>query len=495
MVLKKVLSALNTKRLMVLVLLLSLFAMSVRPITDPDFWWHLRTGQLIWETRSIPRHDVFSYTVSAHPWVTHEWLAEILMYGVYAISGQAGLIIAFALVITGAFALLYLQCPGRPYLASFLVVWAAIASAVTWGVRPQMFSLLLSSITLYILYLYHRRRRWVIWLLPPLMVIWANLHGSFFLGLVYPAVYLLGGVIDSSLRPQGEGARSWADLRRLFVVTILTAVAPVVNPNGVELLTYPFGTLGSSAMQAYIMEWFSPDFHLAQYQPFAAYILGLLLILALSTRIPRATELLLTIGFGYASLRSARFIPYFTLAATPTLASQLLNAWEQSSWSKRFRAHRSPRGRMGIVANWLLLAVLAFGVVVFVGHTLRNNPKSQEETFPVAAADFLLKNNLTGNIYNLYHWGGYLIWRLYPEYKVFIDGRADVYGDTFIEEYLQVYQLRGSWTAPLESYGVRLILIDPGSALSTVLGESASWDRAYADDEAVVYVKKDEANP
>lgn len=495
MILKRALSALTTRRVMALVLLLCLFAMAVRPNLDPDFWWHLRTGQLIWETRSIPRHDIFSYTVSGQPWLTHEWLTQAIVYAIYAAFGQGGLILGFAAIITGAFALLYLQCAGRPYLAAFVVVWAAIASAVTWGVRPQMLSLLLSSVFLYVLHLYRTGSRSVIWSLPPLMALWANLHGSFFLGLVYPVVLMLGATIDNLWRPRGEGTMAWRDLRRLAVVTVITALAPVLNPNGLQLLIYPFGTLGSPAMQAYIMEWFTPDFHLTEFQPFALYLLALLLSMGLSTRIPSAAELILAVGFGYAALRSARHMPFFLLVTAPTLTAQLLHIWRNAGWSDRFFRRRPQRGQAHVVLNWLLLGVVILGVAAKTAYTISSNDRAQREALPVAAVDFVVESEISGNMYNLYHWGGYLIWRLYPEQKVFIDGRADVYGDTFIDGYLRVYQLREGWSVPLERYDVELVLIDRASALSTVLDESPSWDRSYADEIAAVFVRQDEAEP
>jgi hypothetical protein len=488
---EETLSALTVPRLMTLVLLLCLFVMAVRPITDPDFWWHLRTGQYIWETTSIPRQDIYSYTLPEQPWITHEWLTEVALYAVYAVSGQAGLILLFALVIAGSFALLYLRCSGRPYLASFVVVLAAITSAVTWGVRPQMLSLLLSSVFLYILYLYRHGHKRLMWLMPPLMVLWANLHGSFLLGLVLPATSLVGGAIDLALGREEQARLTWRDLRRLFIVVLLTALAPVVNPNGVHLLVYPFGTLGSPAMQSYIMEWFSPDFHLVQFQPFAFLILILLASLGLSRRTPSATDFLFMLGFGYASLLSARHLPLFVLTTTPMLTEQLLDVWHRWSLSEKFKLRRYRAGGKQIIVNWLLLGVLTLGVSLQVASALMGNEAAQREAFPVDAVDFMVENEITGHMYNLYHWGGYLIWRLYPEQAVFIDGRADVYGDVFIDEYLHAYQLRKDWQQTFERYDVNLVIIDKGSSLSTVLGESPAWKQRFVGERAVVLVERE----
>jgi len=124
-----------------------------------------------------------------------------------------------------------------------------------------------------------------------------------------------------------------------------------------------------------------------------------------------------------------------------------------------------------------------------VGLTLRGNSEAQRENFPVDAVDFIEEQRITGNMYNLYHWGGYLLWRLYPDQKVFIDGRADVYGDAFIDQYLQVYQLREGWEEPLDIYSVNLAIIDRGSSLSTVLNERSDWERRYADEKAVIFIR------
>ncbi|TKJ31133.1 MAG: hypothetical protein CEE40_02430 [Chloroflexi bacterium B3_Chlor] len=473
---------------MLLVLLLCIFFMASREVTDPDFWWHLRTGQHILETRSIPRQDIFSYALPDQPWITHEWLTEVILYLIYSVSGQEGLILTFAALITGAFGLLYLQCPGRPYLAAFVIILAAITSAVTWGVRPQMFSLFLSSAFLYILHSYERGRTKIIWLMPPLMVLWANLHGTFLLGLVFPSVHIVGATIANLCRGSGEQTLAWRDVRRLLIVTLIAGVAPLANPNGIRLLLYPFGTLGSPAMQAYIMEWFSPDFHQIQFQPLALFILLIVVALGLSRRTPSATGFLFLVGFGYASLRSARHIPFFVLTGTPILAAQLLHIWQRSKWSRRFTPRRRQRATIYLVLNWLLLSLVVFGGAIKVGLTLRGNVAAQRAAFPVEAVDFIVERRITGNMYNLYHWGGYLIWRLYPDHKVFIDGRADVYGDAFIDQYLQVYQLREGWEEPLDAYEVTLVIIDEGSPLSTVLNERPDWERRYADEKAAIFV-------
>ena len=477
----RVFMALDAKRLLVIVLLISIFVMAAQEITDPDFFWHLRTGQLIWETRSIPRQDPFSYTVQGRSWIAHEWLTEALLFGLYSLVGQRGLILAFALLISLTFGLVYLQCPGRPYLAAFLVLLSALTSAISWGVRPQMLSLFLSALTLYIL---HKRR--CLWLLPPLMALWVNLHGGYLLGLALFCPYIIG---QAATYLRERRRKDYDHLRQLSLVFLLSGVATLLNPHGWRILSYPFGTLGSQAMQAYIAEWFSPDFHYARFQPLALLILLLFATLALSKLPADLTDMLLLLPFGYAALRSARHVPLFAVVAAPILSNHLASLWEGSWLQKRLSQKGQTRPNLRLCAlNWFLLLLILCAGSFKAALSLKENEGLQRQTFPVAAVDYL-EGEERGNIYNLYHWGGYLIWRLYPEWQVFIDGRADVYGDAFIQEYLEVYQVRRGWRDILDKHKVDLVLIDRGSALATLLDEDRDWQKAYEDELAVLYMR------
>lgn len=187
------LNALRSSRgLFVFVLMLLIFTGTAQPITDPDFWWHLRTGQYIVETRRIPYTDIFSTLRFGSEWVTHEWLSEVFIYSVFRTLGYGGLIAIFSILITAAFWIVYQRCRKRgvhPYLAGFALLLGAAATMPTWGVRPQMFSLLFASIFISFLDRYSRREAMPsIWWLAPLMVLWVSLHAGFALGLVLIAL-------------------------------------------------------------------------------------------------------------------------------------------------------------------------------------------------------------------------------------------------------------------------------------------------------------------
>src|ERR1041384_5589068 len=169
-----------TRKLFVPLFMLLIFASALRPITDPDFWWHLKTGEHIVAVKSIPRTDIFSTLRFGSEWVTHEWLSEVLMYVVFRFLGYGGLIVGFAAVITVAFWIAYRRCQSRTphvFVAAFALLLATTATIPTWGARPQMFSLLFASVFLAILDKYYRGEdRRSIWWLVPLMTLWANMH-------------------------------------------------------------------------------------------------------------------------------------------------------------------------------------------------------------------------------------------------------------------------------------------------------------------------------
>jgi hypothetical protein len=476
---KRLLQWLTVRRLATVILFLSLFTLTVRFAIDPDMWWHLRTGQYIVENQTIPHEDVFSYTVRGRRWITHEWLTEVMMYGVYQAGGRPALILTAAATITAAFALVYIQCKNRPYIASFVVLLAALASAPTWGPRPQMATFFLAALLMTFLESYRRQgNRRVLWMLPPLMALWVNLHGGFFLGLGLIGV-VLG--VDAGARIIGhtsDRTLTWSRWKALALTLIFCVLATLLNPNGHHMLTYPFETLGSSAMQEYIQEWHSPDFHNVIYLPFAIFLLGSAGVLALRARQRLdLLDLFLYLGFALAGLLSVRHIPIFSVVAAPVVSRAFGNVGIRSS-------RRSNR----FTLNWALLLILSLLAGLRIVQMLQTNAPLEANTYPVDALAYIEEHDLADRrIYNSYNWGGYLIWRGIP---VYIDGRADVYMDAFMSKYRQTYALEGDWRAPLNEYDVTYVLIEENAPLSHVLEEAPEWNQVYQDEVAVIFLRE-----
>jgi hypothetical protein len=327
------------------------------------------------------------------------------------------------------------------------------------------------------------------------MLVWVNMHAGFALGLALVALMGAGVALDESLE-QGAAPlrRIWRRVRPLCGVFVACVAVVPLNPSGFRLFSYPFETINSHAMQKYIAEWLSPDFH----QPYA-HALALLLFatfaaLAVSPKRARPGELLLLCVSAYAALRAWRNIPFFALVAVPVLAEHAWSLIQSRGWTRRSTPKKKDTGRgatVQVVMNAALLVLLPLGLCAArVVSVARSQPSVEVEKYPAAAVEFLRARGDAGRVFNAYGWGGYLIWKLYPERLVFIDGRADVYGDAMLEEYLSAENGEQTWRATLDARGIRTVLIHPDTALASLLREDAGWSKVYEDKQAVIFSRK-----
>ena len=313
-----------TPELFTFLLFLGLFVLTLRPIEDPDFWWHLKTGELISETATIPKSDPFSFSRAGYPWIAHEWLSEVIIYQTYKLGGHNLLILFFSLTITFSFFLVYLRCRGKPFIAGFLILLSALASAPTWGVRPQTFSLLFTALFIFILDVFQEKRNsWILVSLPILSILWVNLHGGYILGLVIICIYIFVELIERFKNIQDKNPHSFQKAGTLLIILIACLATTLLNPNGIQILIYPFTTLFSPSMMQFIQEWHSPDFHQLEWFPLAILILSLIALPAAFRQPIKTARLLLVVLFTFAALRSMRFTSMLSLVTAPFLADQL----------------------------------------------------------------------------------------------------------------------------------------------------------------------------
>ncbi len=479
-------SLLDTRRAFLGVVAIGLFAMAVRDITDPDVWWHLRTGQLILQNHAVFHADPYSFTKFGQPWVNHEWLSDVLIFSLYRMGGWAALVAAFAAMTSAAFMLTLFRCAGRPYLAAVFAVWGAVASAPAFGIRPQIFSLLLASVFLFLLERSYQRPS-VLWCLPPLMLLWVNLHAGFALGILLIVAFLLGDLLDAAFRSEPWAAGRFKRLGLTLAVCLM--VIPL-NPNGAKMYWYPFQTLHSHAIQGYISEWASPNFHQGMYFPTVALILAIFFLAAISPRRLRPRDLLLLSITIWMVLAAARHVPIFAIVATPILSNLVYGAWwkDKREVNQVALAHSSRTVRLifngAVVAMFLVLCILK------VRHVVTNQGAIERQLFPASAAAYLLQNRLPGPIFNSYNWGGYLIWTLYPEYRVYIDGRTDLYDGPFFDQFASAYQVSNpSWPEALERWQIRTVLVPSDAPIASALRLRPDWRQVYQDSQAVLLEK------
>jgi hypothetical protein len=469
------------------ILLFGLLGMTARPATDPDLWWHLRTGQWIVESGHIPHSDPFSFTRAGHSWVSHEWLSEVVFYELWKHGGAAGLIVFSAIITTAGFMLLYLRClfyGAEKHWAAAATAFGALASAPSWGVRPQMFTFTLASLLLWLLESGNKedRPRLLFWI-PPLLLLWLNLHAGFALGLALLFAYGLGLILETAGNTPWQQARPIV-LRILLLLLACLALVPL-NPSGAQLYRYPFDTLRSSGMRSFIVEWFSPDFHEWLYRPFLLVWLLLLTALASPRSRPKGRVIAPLLLTSFAALDAVRHIPIFVLVAMPVIAAALpvnsapLAISQRRPYSSWFR----PSFNLAVV---ILIAV--FALVKWVSLTRRQDA-SEAEQYPQGAVAFLQASSQPQRIFVYYDWGGYAIWKLYPEYRVFVDGRADLYGDSLLRQFKTAIQLRTGWRDVLDSWKVEAVLVPPSCALAQALVLDTHWHTAFSDSKAIILLR------
>jgi hypothetical protein len=483
----------NARTTFAAILLFGLLAMTARNATDPDLWWHLRTGQWIVETGHVPHSDPFSFTRAGHAWVSHEWLSEAVFYELWKHGGAAALIVFSAIVTTAGFMLLYLRCPGKQHWAAAATAIGALASAPSWGVRPQMFTFTLASLLLWLLEAgtktntntnTNKNRPWLLLWIPPLFLLWLNLHAGFALGAALLLAYGAGLVLETA-----AGNTPWQEARPILLRVLLLLLACLalvpLNPSGAELYRYPFETLRSPGMRSFIGEWHSPDFHEWLYRPLLLVWLLVLTALASFRSRPKGRVLVPLLLTSFAALDAVRHIPIFVLLAMPVIAAALPSASASLAVSQR----RPDSSRFRPLFNGAVVILIGVFALVKWVSLARNQDAREAEQFPQKAVAFLRASDQPRNIFVYYDWGGYAIWKLYPQYRVFVDGRADLYGDDLLRQFKTAVQLRTGWREVLDSWKVETVLVPPSCALAQALLLDPNWHAAFSDSKAILLVR------
>jgi hypothetical protein len=460
------------------VLFIGVFAFCVPTIPSADMWWHLSTGRYILQNHAVPHADPFSAMIAGKPWTVHEWLSGVIFYFAYSTIGSAGLLLLTAFVLALAFWFAYARSRAPLFAGTLSLALGVWATSPIFSVRPQVFSYLLASVFLFVLSRYFQNGSYrLLLLLPLLTILWVNLHGGYVLGLAIILLFATGAVADWI-----AGLADAATTKRRVVVLLLACVACLIvvplNPNGFAMFTYPVVTLKAWAASANIMEWRSPDFHLPIFRPLAALMLLTVAVLALSPKRPRPSQILLFIFFLYAALYSMRNLPFFVLVAFPLLAEYaFLPAWRFPAW--RFGLQKA------LQASAVLLAAVVCAHVV--SDHIAAELDMEQSRFPARAASFLDAQKFPAPLFNSYDFGGYLIWRLYPRYRVYIDGRSDLYGYAFFDNFIQVYEVNVDPRVTLNRDRIQTIMVEPRSNLAGFLRTQTEWKRVYEDPVAVIF--------
>jgi hypothetical protein len=511
--------------------LLAFSALSTRLLGDAGIGWHIRTGQLILATHSIPRVDPFSSTMAGQPWFAWEWLYDVVVGGLDRAAGLNGVVVFTALIIAVTFSWTFrlLLSRGTNFLVALaLVLLAASAAMIHFLARPHVVSWLFTVMWFCILdsswkstdtsLNVFRRSNRSLWLLPPLMLVWVNVHGGFLLGFVLLGIYGLDAVWrwfrlkEDHFEDALEKIRAGNCARNLVGIGLLTALATFVNPYGWKLHLHIYRYLSNRFLMDHIDEFQSPNFHGVAQKCFAVLLLLTLVALSVTQRDEqgRRTSVahgLLLLFAVYSGLYASRDIPVSALLIILVIGPRLSNAYRRlaATLTKR-NASRSqlPSSqhfleRMQTIESslgghlWPIAAIVLTCWIAFHGGKLESSPLMSAhfdlKRFPVTAVSYLEEQKFREPVLTPDYWGGYLIYKLYPQVKVVIDDRHDLYGEEFLKSYLKMMHVEPGWQDFLGEHNVQLIVVPKDSALANILRETTNWKAMHEDDVAVTFVR------
>jgi hypothetical protein len=467
--------------ILILVITAASLAAGMSRIHDLDFWWHLQAGHLIAITHSIPHIDVFSYTAFGHEYIDHEWLFQLILYATYSAFGPLGIALLDSLLvaITMSIVALYVVGRGVGAVAAAGLVGLAIGAGISRVCeRPELFSILFTVLTFIVADVYRRSGNWrVLIALPLLCALWSNIHAAVVVGLVVQTIFI-GALIVKRTSP----------LLPMFAATAASVAACGANPFGYRVLSVPFeltriiesGTVNNQEWQR------------ATPANSAFLFLALLIVLLLLSRWWREVDLAalgVALFLGYLSLKYVRnsllFSTMMPLLVAPQVA-RLSRLWR---------------------AALMLTGALTFAIVVTVWFPFERGI-GESSYFPDRMCRYVVAHDLRGNMLNSYGFGGYFIWRLFPQRRVFIDGRNEVYAPLLARLTKSVSDSR-AWSALLRDYRIEYALLNyvdqldrvttidrSGQAsvgyapISSTRFPRSQWALVYWDDAGMVLVRR-----
>jgi hypothetical protein len=449
-----------------------------RLFLDGDTGWHIRTGQHILETGHVPQHDLFSFSKAGAEWFAWEWLADViyaLLYGHWGLAGVAALS-GVAICLTAALLLRCMIASGANAFPSGLLTLLFVGGAsVHYHARPHVFTMLFLAAAVWMLRRDLERPRRAIWLLVPMTALWTNLHGGFLIVVAVAGLIAAGRLLEALL----EGSRDWRPAARYGALAAACLAASLVNPFGWRLHQHIGRYLQSSFIQTSVQEFQSPSFRSESVFQYEGVLFVALAVCALAIRRKQLVWVLPVLYMAHASLGAARHIPLFMIVASPLIAAEATTWWE--GWVRRW-----PRGSVVDILGQVSRDVgTGFGrwtgwAVAGIALVLALTPSSQwpsdfSQSFPRDLVSRHGERLASGKVFTTDQWGDYLIYRLYPRVRVFIDGRSDFYGEALAKEYLSLVELRSDWQSVLVKHGFNLILLPVDYSLSSALKLTSDW--------------------
>jgi hypothetical protein len=454
---------------------------------DGDLPRHLLTGRYILENRTVPTTEPFIHPYLNQPYVSHEWLADVILFTIYKYAGLAGIVALSAFLLASTFTLLYSKLSIRLSLRIpifIIIAWGAIATSLNWATRPHLISMFLLAIWLTWADDLRRGEKIPFWRFPVFMLIWSNVHGEFIAGILVLLAYSVGWIMDYLLDPANTSLGAG---KNIWLAFLLSAAVSLINPGGIGPWISILGFVNNQYLMSRMVEANTPNFQ----TPEMRILLGLLTIsiflLAIKKEKLSAGQGLLLAGFSAMSLIAVRNIHLYGVVAPFILAETLGEARKIHLIDRLETTLQNIEGRIkGII--WPVITVITLSAFVVTNPAAQNFYQFDPPAFPVQAVKWLEDNPQQGKMFNELNWGGYLALHLWPEQLTFIDSMADVSGEVTMQ-YEKSITLANGWQDIFEQHNIEWAIIESNSPLAQALENEYHWRVLYEDGTSIILRK------
>jgi len=337
--------------------------------------------------------------------------------------------------------------------------------------------------------MYQYKHKSYLYLLPPIMLLWVNLHGGFIAGFLLIGVYIAGNTLMAIY----QGAERQDKIKKVKTLSLFFFVCMLVtllNPKGYEILLFPFKIISNKFLMNNVSEFFPPNFH--ENLRYEYMLLLMVLVFGVSIVRLNAIDLMLVLIFTHMSLYSARYIPLYAIILSPILGRQidkLLHEFRERRLIKRVLAISDRTAKTDSTAKYFIWSIVMVLLIAFMVFTGKLQYEFNRKNLPVDAVQFMQREKIAGNMFNNDEFGDYIIYAAWPDYKVFFDGRSDMYGEKIGNEYLKITQIKSGWEDVLKKYDINWIIFHTKWSLSSVLIEKNEWKLIYSDKVANIFVR------
>ncbi|HYV61755.1 MAG TPA: hypothetical protein VE958_03720 [Bryobacteraceae bacterium] len=466
-------------------------------LADADVGWHIRTGEYILDHHAVPRQDLYSFSKPDAPWYAWEWLTDVIDGGLHRVFGLKGIVLLAAILISLFAISLIRRMVSRDahlFVAMAVALLGVGGSSIHFLARPHLLTLLLLSISVWMIEEDRQRPSWKIWLLVPLTIVWTNLHGGFLALIVVLGLAAVGTAIEAWFGNGSGSVRTIRDALRYGKLTLACAAASLVNPYGWNLHIHVAQYMRSDWIRNVIQEFQSPSFRSENMLQFEALLLLGLIVAGAQFRRWKVVEGLWIVVWAHMALGSVRHAPIFVTVTAPILAGQLSEWW--NAYSARFKKSSLP-GILNLMAAdglkgfkrtsaWPAIAVV---VLVLMGPPIKWPQDFPDLLFPTTIVHAHSDLILSSRVLTTDQWADYLIY-VNPAQKVFMDGRSDFYGPEVGNDYLRLSNGSWDWQRLLDKYRFNLALLPTELPLSQILKLAPEWRVVEDDGKRILLVRR-----